>query len=50
MIFKGYRFPAETIMVSICLYMTLKDGYRKVEGLMWLMGHKMSHTTIQRWV
>jgi hypothetical protein len=40
MIFKRYRFPAEIIMVSIYLYMTLKDGYRKVEGLMNLYGAK----------
>lgn len=50
MIFKGHRFPAETIIVSMYLYMTLKDGYRKVEGLMRLIGYKMDHTTIQRWV
>jgi hypothetical protein len=49
-IYKGRRFPAETIELCVRWYITYRLSYRDLVAMMAEQGIVVSHTTIMRWV
>ena len=48
--FKGFRFPAEVIVLAVRWYLRYKLTYRDVEELLAERGVDVDHVTIWRWV
>jgi transposase-like protein len=49
-IYRGRRFPAETIELCVRWYITYRLSYRDLVAMMAEQGIVVSHTTIMRWV
>jgi transposase-like protein len=49
-IYRGRRFPTETIELCVRWYVTCRLSYRDLAAMMAERGITVSHTTIMRWV
>lgn len=49
-IYRGRRFPAETIEQCVRCYVTYRLSYRDLAAMMAERGIVVSHTTLMRWV
>jgi hypothetical protein len=49
-IYRGHRFPTETIELCVRWYVTYRLSYRDLSAMVAERGIAVSHTTILRWV
>jgi transposase-like protein len=48
--FRGFRFPAEVILLAVRWYLQFPISYRDIEQMLADLGVEVDHTTLSRWV